>query len=193
MGDDQRGLDGAATCRVAVAPVSPVYLDRDASIVKGVSLIAEAAVRGAQIVAFPRVGCPAIYRYSSASVWVVVPVSSAESPTAMQVASAHDTLFRSTRSPLGPGGGAACWSCGLPPVRRTMNPPLSFEPTIVHTVGEPHETAWGVARGSWDSTYGPCHDLPFQLNTTPFDSEVESITAHARSDAHDTSLEPVWS
>ena len=58
MGDDQRGPDGPATCRVAVAQVSPVFLDRDATIAKGVSLIAEAAAHGAQIIAFPESWVP---------------------------------------------------------------------------------------------------------------------------------------
>ncbi len=46
------------TCRVAVAQVSPVYLDRDATIAKGVSVIAEAAAHGAEIVAFPETWVP---------------------------------------------------------------------------------------------------------------------------------------
>ena len=46
------------TCRVAVAQVSPVYLDRDATIAKGVAVIAEAAAHGAEIVAFPETWVP---------------------------------------------------------------------------------------------------------------------------------------
>jgi predicted amidohydrolase len=43
---------------VAVAQVAPVYLDRDATIAKAASVIAEAAARGAQIAAFPETWIP---------------------------------------------------------------------------------------------------------------------------------------
>jgi nitrilase len=58
MGDDHREPNRPRMCRVAVAQVSPAYLDRDATISKGVSIIAEAAARGAQIVAFPESWVP---------------------------------------------------------------------------------------------------------------------------------------
>jgi predicted amidohydrolase len=58
MDDDHRGVKRPRTCRVAVAQASPVYLDRDATVAKGVSLIAEAAESGAQIVAFPESWVP---------------------------------------------------------------------------------------------------------------------------------------
>jgi nitrilase len=46
------------SCRVAVVQASPVYLDRDATVAKGISLIGEAAASGAQIVAFPETWVP---------------------------------------------------------------------------------------------------------------------------------------
>ncbi len=58
MNGDHRDGSRPTTCRVAVAQVSPVYLDRDATIAKGVSVVAEAAAHGAQIVAFPETWVP---------------------------------------------------------------------------------------------------------------------------------------
>jgi nitrilase len=46
------------SCRVAVTQASPVYLDRDATVAKGISLIGEAAAAGARIVAFPETWVP---------------------------------------------------------------------------------------------------------------------------------------
>ena len=58
MVDDARDVKQPRTCRVAVAQVAPIYLDRDATVAKGVSLIAEAADSGAQVVAFPESWVP---------------------------------------------------------------------------------------------------------------------------------------
>jgi nitrilase len=46
------------TCRVAVVQASPVYMDREATIEKGVALVNEAADHGARVVAFPEVWVP---------------------------------------------------------------------------------------------------------------------------------------
>jgi predicted amidohydrolase len=58
-------VDGSApagpsgsSCRVAVVQASPVFLDRDATVAKGIALIAEAAAGGARIIAFPEVWIP---------------------------------------------------------------------------------------------------------------------------------------
>jgi len=69
MGDDQHYRNQAERCRVAVAQVSPVYLDRDATIAKGISLISEAADAGAQIIAFPETWVPGypLWIYGAAS------------------------------------------------------------------------------------------------------------------------------
>lgn len=58
MSADHRDGNRPPTCRVAVAQVSPVYLDRHATIAKGVAIIAEAAAHGARIVAFPETWLP---------------------------------------------------------------------------------------------------------------------------------------
>lgn len=52
------GLELPTTCRVAVVQASPVFLDRDATVAKGVALIQEAADNGARIIAFPEVWVP---------------------------------------------------------------------------------------------------------------------------------------
>jgi predicted amidohydrolase len=45
-------------CRVAVVQASPIYMDREATINKGVALIQEAADHGAQVIAFPETWVP---------------------------------------------------------------------------------------------------------------------------------------
>ena len=57
------GTNGASsghdeTCRVAVVQASPVFLDRAATIDKGIALINEAADAGARVIAFPEVWVP---------------------------------------------------------------------------------------------------------------------------------------
>ncbi len=49
----------SSTVKVAAAHVSPVFLDRDATVDKACALIAEAASRGAQLIAFPESFIPA--------------------------------------------------------------------------------------------------------------------------------------
>ena len=58
MADDPRAVDARGTCRVAVVQASPVFLDRQATIEKGVRLIHEAADEGARIIGFPEVWVP---------------------------------------------------------------------------------------------------------------------------------------
>jgi predicted amidohydrolase len=58
MGDEVQGSDRPQHCRVAVVQASPVFLDRDATISKGIELINEAADHGARIIAFPEVWVP---------------------------------------------------------------------------------------------------------------------------------------
>lgn len=58
MGDGDHRERRPERCRVAVVQASPVYLDRDATIAKGASLIGEAAAGGARIVAFPETWVP---------------------------------------------------------------------------------------------------------------------------------------
>ncbi|MBL7203381.1 MAG: carbon-nitrogen hydrolase family protein [Desulfobacteraceae bacterium] len=55
------GLANAASkkaFKVAVVQAAPVFLDRDATIKKGISLIREAAAQGADLIAFPEVWIP---------------------------------------------------------------------------------------------------------------------------------------
>ena len=58
MGDDVQESGRPKHCRVAVVQASPVFLDRDATVDKGVELINEAADEGARIIAFPEVWVP---------------------------------------------------------------------------------------------------------------------------------------
>lgn len=55
---DSPHAERPATCHVAVVQASPVFVDRDATIAKGVALINEAADHGAQIIVFPEVWVP---------------------------------------------------------------------------------------------------------------------------------------
>src|ERR1700733_1503152 len=56
--DDDRAQAQSGICRVAVVQASPVFLNRDATIAKGIELIRAAAAQGARIVAFPEVWVP---------------------------------------------------------------------------------------------------------------------------------------
>jgi len=58
MGTSAGAERRADTCRVAVVQASPVFLDRDATIEKGIALINEAADAGARVIAFPEVWIP---------------------------------------------------------------------------------------------------------------------------------------
>src|SRR3954454_10978531 len=58
MGTKAEAGSHAETCRVAVVQASPVFLDRDATIEKGIALINEAADAGARVIAFPEVWLP---------------------------------------------------------------------------------------------------------------------------------------
>jgi nitrilase len=64
-----RGSDEIQACRVAVVQASPVFLDREATVRKGVELINEAADQGARIIAFPEVWVPGypLWVYGAAS------------------------------------------------------------------------------------------------------------------------------
>lgn len=48
-------LGGREKVKVAIAQISPVFLDRDASIKRAVAAIGEAAKNGAELVVFPEV------------------------------------------------------------------------------------------------------------------------------------------
>ena len=58
MTDNGRAQAQSGICRVAVVQASPVFLDRDATIAKGIELVRAAAAQGARIVAFPEVWVP---------------------------------------------------------------------------------------------------------------------------------------
>ena len=58
MTDNGRAAAESGICRVAVAQASPVFLDRDATIAKGIELVRAAAAQGARIIAFPAVWVP---------------------------------------------------------------------------------------------------------------------------------------
>jgi hypothetical protein len=53
MDDGQRGVDRNERAALPSPKFSPLYLDPNATVAGGVSLIGEAAGHGAQIVAFP--------------------------------------------------------------------------------------------------------------------------------------------
>ncbi len=55
--DHEYGTE-TGTCRVAVVQASPVFLNRDATIAKGIELVKAAAGEGARIIAFPEVWVP---------------------------------------------------------------------------------------------------------------------------------------
>ena len=58
MRDDARESGPSTSCRVAVVQAAPVFLDREATVDKGIRLIHEAADQGARIIAFPEVWVP---------------------------------------------------------------------------------------------------------------------------------------
>ena len=50
--------DSGGVFKAAVVQAAPVFLDRDGTIKKGISLIKEAAAKGAKLIAFPEVWIP---------------------------------------------------------------------------------------------------------------------------------------